>query len=966
MNGIKIWLIGLIFLMWNSLVAGQDSIPAVEKWVDSIYESMSAQERIGQLFMIRAHSDKGPSYEQMVADLIEKYQVGGLCFFQGTPERQAVLVNSYQQLVSKVPLMIAMDAEWGLGMRMKSSVFSFPRQLMLGAIQDNSLIKLMGEEVAAQLKRVGTHVNFAPVADINNNADNPVIHTRSFGEDKYNVAVKSYMYMKGLQDNGVMASAKHFPGHGDTNVDSHHDLPIIDQTKERLDSLELYPFKELVKKGIGGVMIAHLSVPALDDRANRPTTLSSNTIKGLLRSEMGFDGLVFTDALEMKGVTKHFEPGEVEAEALLAGNDMLVLPEDLEAAFQHINQYLSAGTIDSMQVATSVKRILRTKYHFGIKDFQPLDTLGLRSFLNRPEALQLKENLIAEALTLVRNQDTIIPIKKTADVKIASLSIGGGATTSFQKRLNDYAEVNHYHWNGDNAEELEEKLSDNNLVIVGLHNIKGTSSTNFNIDTKAVELLKRLSEVTKVILTIFGTPYSLQLFDDFNNVVMSYEEDPLVQDLTAQALFGALPFMGRLPVTASPNAQFNQGLFTQKLMKFGFRSPKEVKMNQDTLKRIEEVVYEGIQKRAFPGAVVLVARKGQIIYHEAFGHQTYRKKTPITTESIFDLASITKVAASTLAVMKLEEEGKIDIDAPIGLYLPDLFLTNKEQLTLREIMTHTAGLRSWIPFYTETLERRRKKSQPSPQYYQRTPSEAFSIPVTDHLYMRRDYIDSIKNTIYCSSLRSDKDFVYSDLGFIMIADMVEQITGSTLEDYVAENYYEPLELEHIGYNPIKWANLSEVVPTEEDRYFRNQTIRGYVHDMAAAMFGGVSGHAGLFSTAKDLAVVMQMVLQGGVYSGKRFLKSQTVDKFTKRQLVDSGRAIGFDIRDLDTFGHLGFTGTMVWADPQEELLIVFLSNRTYPNMRNAAINQYAIRDRIMNIIYNAMEDRDMRFWARLN
>lgn len=965
MMGKKVMLAGFIFTMWANFLVGQDSIPTVERWVDSIYESMSTQERIGQLFMIRAHSDKGDSYEQMIANLIEKYQVGGLCFFQGTPERQALLVNNYQQLVSKVPLMIAMDAEWGLGMRMKSSVPSFPRQLMLGAIQNNALILEMGKEVAAQLKRVGAHVNFAPVADINNNADNPVIHTRSFGEDKYNVAVKSYMYMRGLQENGVMASAKHFPGHGDTNVDSHHDLPIIDQTKERLDSLELYPFKELVKKGIGGVMVAHLSVPALDDRANRPTTLSSKTIKGVLRSEMAFNGLVFTDALEMKGVTKHFEPGEVEAEALLAGNDMLVLPEDLEAAFQYINNYISKGVIDSVQVATSVKRVLRAKFNYGIKEFHPLDTLGLRNFLNRPEALQLKELLIAEALTLVRNQDTIIPIQKTAGVKMASLRIGGSEMSSFQKRLEDYAEMEHYNWN-DNEEELWGELRDKDIVIVGFHDIKGTSSTQYHIDQDGIEFLRRLSKVTKIIVTVFGTPYSLELFDDFNHVVMSYEEDPLVQDLSAQALFGAIPFMGRLPVTASSGAQFNQGLFTQKLMKFGFRSPNEVKMNFDTLQRIEEIVQEGIQNRAFPGAVVLVARKGQIIYHEAFGHQTYRRRVPVTRESIFDLASITKVAATTLAVMKLEEEGKIDLDEPIGRYLPDLLLTDKESLTLREIMTHTAGLRSWIPFYTETIERNRKRVLPSAQYYRRKSSKSFSVPVSNQLFMRRDYVDSIKNIIYCSSLRSDKKYAYSDLGFILIADLVKNVTGLSLEEYVAGVYYQPLELEHIGFNPIKWANLSDVVPTEEDRYFRNQTIKGYVHDMAAAMFGGVSGHAGLFASAKDLAVVMQMVLQGGVYGGTRYLKSKTVDKFTNRQWVDKGRAIGFDIRDLDTFGHLGFTGTMVWADPQEELLVVFLSNRTYPNMRNSAINRYAIRDRIMNIIYNAMEDRDERFWARLN
>jgi len=543
--------------------------------------------------------------------------------------------------------------------------------------------------------------------------------------------------------------------------------------------------------------------------------------------------------------------------------------------------------------------------------------------------------------------------------------MGGSGTTSFQKRLEDYAEMNHYNWD-DNADELLRQLSDKNLVIVGLHDIKGTASTNFNIDQSGVEFLKQLSKRTKVIITVFGTPYSLMLFDDFDHVVMSYEEDPMVQDLTAQAIFGAIPYMGRLPVTASSKAQFNQGLYTQKLMKFGFRSPSEVKMNLDTLQRIEDVVQEGIQKKAYPGAVVLVARKGQIVYHEAFGYQTYRKSIPITKESIFDLASITKVAASTLAIMKLEEEGKIDLDTPIGKYLPDLLLTDKESLTLREIMTHTAGLRSWIPFYVETVERRRKRNLPSSQYYRRTRSESFPIQVTNNLYLRKDYIDTIKNTIYCSSISPEKDYVYSDLGFIMIADLIKNVSGMTLEQYVDSIYYRPLELQHIGFNPIKWANLSEVVPTEEDRYFRNQTIRGYVHDMAAAMFGGVSGNAGLFASAKDLAVVMQMVLQGGVFGGKRYLKTQTVERFTNRQLVDNGRAVGFDIRDLDTFGHLGFTGTMVWADPQEDLLVVFLSNRTYPNMTNSLINHYSIRDRIMNIIYNSIEDRNITFWARLN
>ncbi|MEY2904242.1 MAG: hypothetical protein RJA52_258, partial [Bacteroidota bacterium] len=484
----------LIFcLAISHAIFGQNNMSNVNAWVDSVYESMDQQSRLGQLFMIRAHSDKGPDYEKKVAELIEKYKVGAVCFFQGTAIRQAELTNEYQKLSPHVPLFVAMDAEWGVGMRLKSSTVSFPRQLTLGAIQDNELIYEMGKEIGQQLRRLGVHINFAPVADINNNASNPVIHTRSFGEDKYNVSIKSYRYAQGLQESQVMACAKHFPGHGDTDVDSHHDLPVIPHSMARLDSVELYPFKALINKGIDAVMVAHLQVPVLEKEENRPTTLSKSTITGLLRNQLNFEGIIFTDAMEMKGVTKNYPPGIVEAEALLAGNDMLVLPEDIEASFREINRYLEEGKISMDQVEKSVKRILAAKYKYGLTDFSEIEIEGLDQYLNRPEVMALKEKLISEAITLVKNKEDFIPIQKIQDVQFASLTIGGKTPSAFNNRLNSYADFTHYGYDKNAHEELLEKLGSKDVVVTSLHGIRGNMTNHFGLSTETIEFLRELN-----------------------------------------------------------------------------------------------------------------------------------------------------------------------------------------------------------------------------------------------------------------------------------------------------------------------------------------------------------------------------------------------------------------------------------------------------------------------------------------
>ncbi len=962
---------GIVLMLATQECIPQDgpaySSKAEQRWVDSVYNELSENERLGQLFMIRAHSDKGDDHIASVESLIKKYHVGSLCFFQGTPEKQAELVNRYQAL-SKIPLMVAIDGEWGLGMRMRESTISFPRQLTLGAIQDNRLIYEMGAEIARQLRRTGVTVNFAPVVDVNNNAKNPVINVRSFGEDRANVAAKGFEYMKGMQDHGVLACAKHFPGHGDTDVDSHFDLPVINHKRERLDSIELMPFKILFEKGVGSVMVAHLHVPALDARPNRPTTLSRNTVTNLMKQELGFDGLVFTDALEMKGVTKHFRSGQVEAEALMAGNDVLVLPEDLEAAFREIKKYIADGRIAPRQVENSVKNVLRTKYRLGLTQYQPVPVENIRAELNNAQALALKQKLYENAITLVRNEESLLPFGKL-DFKIASLAIGAEAKTPFQKRIDSYAKVEHFNTGKEIAPTLSGKLKGKDIVIVSLHDMSPSAAKGYGISRSTLDFISNLSKEIKVVLVIFGTPYSLQYFDYINWILAAYEEDPMAQDAAARALFGGMPVKGKLPVTASAKSSYGAGIIIERATRLGYARPEEVGLNPTILASIDSIAMEAIEAKATPGCVVLVAKDGQIVYEKAFGHHTYSGQTPVKEKDLYDLASITKIAATTLAVMKLYDEGKIDIDKTLGFYLPELRGTNKANLTIRDVMTHRAGLLSWIPFYKQTVVRSRRKYIPSPQYYRRVKDNRFSVQVTDKLYMRKDFVDTMWKQIYASGVRNG-GYRYSDLGFYLMSRVIQQVTGKTIDQYVQEALYEPLGLATITYNPTKRFPLEQIVPTEEDNYFRAQRVHGYVHDMGAAMLGGVSGHAGLFSNAHDLAVLMQMLIQQGHYGNHQMLDSNTVRIFTRREPMSTRSGIGFDLFKTNpnmkrgmpqaasgrTFGHIGFTGTCAWADPVNHIVYIFLANRTYPSKDNYKINRLGIRSRIFSVVYDAMED----------
>ena len=967
-NCFMVIVIGLCTLSgaWSQTFLGEQA------WADSVYSSMSVDEKIGQLFMVRAASKGDAKETARIKREIRDYHIGGICFFQGDPREEARITNIYQD-ESKIPLMTAIDGEWGLGMRFPDKTISFPRQLMLGAIQDNNLIYEMGKEVGRHCQRIGLHVNFAPVADVNNNPENPVINNRSFGEDKYNVTAKSYSYMKGMQDQGIVACAKHFPGHGDTDVDSHLDLPIIAHDMNRLDSLELMPFESLSKYGIKSMMAAHLHVPAIDNRTNRPTSLSKTALTDILREEIGFNGIIFTDAMEMKGVTKHFKVGQAEAEALEAGNDMIVLSTDIKKSISAIKEYIAAGRIPMDQIEASVKRILLEKYRLGL--YQKPEKLVLENIaedLNSKESLALKSRLIEEALTLVNDNENQIPISTPAQKIIMTLTIGSTVETPFQSRINSYANAKHYFSSKnltiEKAKSLDANFENANTVIVSFHDMSKYASKNFGIDQSAVQYVRELAKKKKVIVVLFGSPYALKYFEGMDPILMAYDEDPMTQDLAAQALFGANRISGKLPVSGSDAFPFGMGIYKESNGSLGYSSPERVGLISDTLDRIDALVEDLIKRNAAPGCQVFVAKDGKVIYDKAFGHFTQQKKRKVRTNDIYDVASVTKILASTLSLMKLHDQGKFEPTAKLKTYLPESDTCNKGDICIQDMLAHQGKLAGWIPFYKRTMTEARYP-KPMTKYYRSTPQDSFSIKITDDMYMKDEYVDSIWSRIYSSDLRDNDNYRYSDLAFYFMHRAVDNLTGTRLDTFTQRNFYQPLGLRRTGFLPLDRFARTEIAPTEKDNYFRNKTLQGTVHDMGAAMLGGVSGHAGLFSTSKEIGVMMQMLLNGGVYGGRRFIESQTIDKFTTRFHKSTRRGIGFDMKQLDeslnanmsekasdsTFGHLGFTGCAAWADPEENIVYVFLSNRTYPSMKNNKLGKYDYRPRIQTVVYNAIK-----------
>lgn len=964
-------LLACLFLF--SIILSKTSVAqtAAERWADSVFNSLSDDERIAQLMVIRAHSNLGPDHVQKVSDLVKKYNVGGLCFFQGGPVRQANLTNMYQSMV-KTPLLICIDAEWGLAMRL-DSLLPFPFQLSAGAVTDPALIYQMGHAIGEQCKRLGIHVNYAPVVDVNNNPNNPVIGFRSFGEDKNKVANFGTQIMKGMQDAGIMACAKHFPGHGDTETDSHFDLPVINKSRQQLDSLELFPFKEMFKNNVGSVMIAHLYIPSIDHTANRATSLSPNNVTGLLRNDLGYQGLTFTDALEMKGIAKFFPGGEAAVQSLIAGNDMLCLPADVEETIKMVRKAIKKKKLTWNDIYAKTKKVLLNKYHLGLYQRQWVNTENLTADLNA-RTNDIRSKIFEKAVTVLKNENNLLPLKKEKSDKLVYVAIGIAADNSVtQKMRSEYgADVFFF----DNKQSGGRILSMVNLiktryskVIVGVHNYNRRPANNFGLSVPAIQLLQELQKETNPLVCLFGNPYMAKNVCGAQNILVAYEDDAIAQQAALGVITGEKGHYGKLPVTVCDNFKFGDGLETVSLRSnFMYMEPEQKGFSSAKLAAIDSIANDAIAQGATPGCVALVAYDGFIIYEKAFGYTTYEKTEPVTTDHIFDMASVTKICATNISVMKLYDEGKLKLDGRLGDYLPWVKGTSKENLLIKDILLHQAGLKSWIPFYKETLDAEGKPL--SSLYASNNDGNLFTVRVAENLYMRKDWVDTMYKRMLESPLEAPNKYIYSDNDFIFLGKIVEALSGMPLEDYVQKNFYEPMGLKATGFRPRERFPLERIIPTENEKTFRLQLLRGDVHDPGAAMFGGVAGHAGLFSTVEDIAAIMQMIMNGGGLNGKRYIKKETVDLFTAYQSNISRRGYGFDKPEKDnatrkepypalsvspqTFGHTGFTGIGAWADPENKLVFIFFSNRVNPaGGDNTKLLKMNVRGVMQDAVYRA-------------
>ena len=971
------------------------------QWVENTLKNMTIDEKIGQLFMPRGNYS-GKGYDtQKLKGWVEQFHIGGVVCFAGQPTVQAQITNDLQA-ISKIPLFIGQDFEWGLAMRLDSTV-RFPYEMALGAMpQNEDLIEAMGKEIGRQCNRMGVHINYAPVMDINNNPKNPVINFRSFGEDKLNVSRKGLAYMRGLQSQHLIVTAKHFPGHGDTGVDSHDDLPLIAHDKTRLDNIELYPFKELINNGLSGIMTAHLNIPALDSTKNLASTLSPKIITDLLRNELGFKGLIFTDAMDMQGAVKYFPNGQAIVKAILAGNDVIETFEDVPTAFNAVKKAYTEGVLTEQEIDKRVRKILMAKSFVGLDNYKPIKIANLVQDLNTIASDLLNRQMAEATLTLVKNQNDVLPLKDLTQ-KIAVVSIDAKETTAFQNMAKNYTSVSSFILPTNAADADIQKVvnetKDFDLILIGLHLQNIRPGAQYGVTETNQKAMAALTKSGKAVVTIFGNPYSLdkiQGLADAKAIVMAYQLTNYTEEAAAQALFGAIPMQGRLPVTVNQNYPLAMGFSTKAIGRLAYGIPEMVGIDSRVLiSRVDSVVNVGLREKAYPGAVVQIAKDGRVIYQKNYGFHTYEaaakgnpsvenanykvgnkndvmdekvrtnydegfktRKTSQNTEGgvqlddLYDLASVTKVSTSALAVMQLMSDNKFDINKTFAEYYPDFANSNKANLHFKDMLTHKAGLRAWIPFWQNCIDSVEtvKNSLAFKQNYaknfhlnffqrlfggkkklnakianairtdktmwkacftptsitwlpntlsnQETPQ--YNVQITDNLWLSKDYKPEIFKAIKDSPLKPEQGYVYSDLHYYTYPDMMAKITGMDWETYLKKTYTK-LGANSLTYNPLRFYDKSKIAPTEYDSFFRKTMIHGRVHDEGAAMLNGISGHAGLFGNANDLMKLMQMYLQKGSYGGQQFIKPEVVDQCTKYQFPElkNRRGIAFDKLDFD-------------------------------------------------------------------
>lgn len=944
-------------------------------WVDSVYQTLTTDEKVGQLFMAVVEPNSG--WKNRIAGTIRNQKVGGLLFTKGTLAQQADVTN-YAQGITRVPLLIALDGEWGLSMRLTDAP-AYPRNQLIGAIQEEEVLRQYGREVARQCREMGIHVNFAPSVDVHTNPQNPVIGTRSYGENPQQVARQGIAFAQGLEENGVLSVAKHFPGHGDTSEDSHRTLPTISHPVGRLEQVELYPFREYIKAGLSGIMIGHLNVPALQTDG-MPASLSPKIGTQLLKDSMGFTGLTFTDAMAMEGVSRQLNSS---VKALLAGNDIVLGVAKQEEAFNSVRKAVAEGTIPAPMLEEKVRKILAYKYILGTHQFTPINTTTIRSRVNTPAAKWTQRNIYDAAVTLLKNDTALIPLKELDKKKIASIAIGAPASNPFQAYLKKYGDVTTFQAASASAVSAIRELKDHDLVILSLHSGNAAEAA----------ALAQLATDKKIILVLFTPPGSLDRWKTTIGqsaaVIMAYDATAPAQMSAAQAIFGGIAMTGRLPVTAGSFRE-GAGISTPKV-RLGYSLPEEVGIPSERLANIESIALEGIRQKAYPGCQILVVKEGVVIYERAFGKFDYGHSAAVTGETVYDLASVTKATATLPAIMKLFDEEKMRLQDPISRFVTETKGSDKANTTIRSLLFHESGITSFIPYYTTAIDKKsysgelfgrrsgiyhvryagawaRTDYKFLPELISSRPSETFHLPVAKGLYASDKMHEALLRDVIHSPLRTKGRYLYSCLNFMLLKEAAEAVSGTDLDSFVKQHFYRRLGAVTTTFLPLDYLPLERIPATEDDPFFRRQQVRGYVHDEGAALFGGISGNAGLFSSANDLAKLYQMWLNGGEYGGERYLSAETVKLFTTMKSNSSRRGLGFDKPDprnskssptspgtpIEVYGHTGFTGTSFWIDPTNDMIYIFLSNRVNPSRSPNRFSSLSIRERVQEELYQAV------------
>jgi len=913
------------------------------RWVDSTLAGLDLEGKAAQMVLVRAyglpqHPDSAP-YRELVAE-VESLGVGGLVLFRSELDTVPVMLDDLQRR-ARVPLLVSADLERSLAFRFDSGTVPLPSAMAIGATRSIEAARFAGEVTAREARAVGIHWILGPVADVNNNPENPIINVRAFGEEPALVAELASAYVEGARAGNALTTVKHFPGHGDTAVDSHLGLPRIEGNRDRLERVELAPFRAAIAAGVDSVMIGHLEVPALDP-SGLPATLSPAIATDLLRGELGFRGIVATDALEMKGVGSAWI-GQAAVEAVRAGSDVLMLPADPRVAVQSVARAVREGVLDEARLDASVEKILAAKARLGLHLRRVVDPAATRRAVGRPEDVARAEEIARRSVTLVRDRDGLLPLRIETPLRILHLVLSSDWTNPAISGIPERelagrgiaVETRRF------GPELPERAAREVLAaapefthvlvsaFVRVTSSKGTAA----LDPTHAALLERLAAAGVPLAVVsYGNPYLLQQFPDVGTYLCTFGWEDSSQRAAVSALLGESAIGGKLPVTIPGLHPFGAGLEREeRRLEIAPGDPADVGFSAEGLAAVDRLLEGYVESRAFPGAVVAIGRRGVLAHLAAFGRLGYDPDAaPVRVDTIYDLASLTKVVGTTTATMMMIDEGRLDLDAPVQSFLPRFVGPGKEAVTVRHLLTHSSGIDWWAPLYQELRGK-----------------EAF---------LERIYSMPL---VYPPGTETK----YSDLGVMLLGEILERVSGRSLPELLGERLFEPLGMVDTGWLPSPEL-LARIAPTENDPW-RGRVVRGEVHDENAAALGGVAPHAGLFSTAPDLARFVQMLLWKGVYGHRRYVRRETVELFTRPAGIPEGstRALGWDTKSPegssagtlfspDSFGHTGFTGTSIWVDPERELFLILLTNRVHPTRENQQIRE--VRPAIADAVIRAL------------